>query len=169
MEIKSISNKIFKTASKTNENQTNQSNHTNPFGVNFKGKMITADVFDSSEKSEVSFAGNIASKVAGKSKLITSTFIGAMGNLSNSISGTLNKAVNTFKNAGKSINRVWNYLNDTNVSISFDLVKRSSRRLADIYTDNKVYNVSELLKKNPLDYIGPKFKDAVAVKEAALA
>lgn len=86
MEIKSISQKIFRTSpSKT------EGNHSNPFGVNFKGNIIQADVFDKSEKSGISFKGaEIAAKVANKGKLWSSAIVGSINNANEAMRKILN-------------------------------------------------------------------------------
>lgn len=97
MEIKSISSKIFRTAPKNVENNNNQ---TNPFGVNFKGKMISADVFGSGSKS------NLVEKV--KSKMLTSALVGSMGDVAAAISTRLNSVLNYGKRIKSNVTDFWN-------------------------------------------------------------
>lgn len=93
MEIKSISQKIFRTSPNKTESNHNKvdNNHTNPFGVNFKGNIIQADVFDKSEKSGISFKGaEIAAKVANKGKIWTSAVVGSINNANEAMRRILN-------------------------------------------------------------------------------
>lgn len=112
MEVKSISQKIFRTRSeKAQDCEKIQSNHTNPFGVNFKGNIIkmdaikNADVFDSSLKSE------LVNRVSGKfNKLKDAMNIG-------SINSYLSKRLDPVMNLGRKIKTgaqtVLNNLNET--------------------------------------------------------
>lgn len=103
MEIKSISQKIFRTSPNKTENNHNKvdSNHTNPFGVNFKGNIIQADVFDKSEKSSISFKGaEIAAKVANKGKIWSSAMVGA---LNMNINEAMSKMLNPVKSFGRKV------------------------------------------------------------------
>lgn len=76
MEIKSISQKIFK----TNSSVETKSNHTNPFGVNFKGNMINADVFEPSfEGTKETLAQKAANKLSGvRNKLADAMNVGSI-------------------------------------------------------------------------------------------
>lgn len=90
MEIKSISQKIFRTSPNKCENKS-ESNHTNPFGVNFKGNIIQADVFDKSDNAGISFKGaEIAAKVANKGKLWSSAIVGSINNANEAMRKILN-------------------------------------------------------------------------------
>ncbi len=149
MEIKSISNKLFQPAKTKVENSGSQ---TNPFGVNFKGKMITADVFEPA-------ASKLSEKVANKGKLLTSAIVGSINDVNEAIGRRLNSVIefgrrikeNTSRlaqNTKNSINGAWNYLNETklvmNIGNSEPLI--SLRRIND--SPNKELlrqkNVSEL-------------------------
>lgn len=136
MEIKSISQKIFKTS--PSKIETN-SNHTNPFGVNFKGNMISADVFESNEKSKVSFTGNnLIQNAAKKGRMWTSAIVGSMNNVNQAISSRLNRIVDCGRKMTDGVKKAWNYLNTTNLQITLDanLVERTSKALARITSDS---------------------------------
>lgn len=133
MEIKSISQKIFRTSPKVNENNAS---HTNPFGVNFKGKMISADVFESAEKTGI--VSNIAEKVGNKCKMLTSAIVGSIGDMNSAISSRLNSVVDFGRRVKENINglglnisgglsRTWDYLNNTNLFITMGLRKNYDR------------------------------------------
>lgn len=82
MEIRSISQKIFGT---TPANHENTANHTNPFGVNFKGNIIMADVFSSTVEKSQSFTGRM-------NKLVDAVRVGSMNAFSD-VSTRFNSAV----------------------------------------------------------------------------
>lgn len=120
MEVKSISQKIFGTPKSIDNN----SNHTNPFGVSFKGNIISADVFESSEKSNVAFKGaELAAKVGSNldkmSKLVSSTVVGSIGDMTSAIKTRLNSVVDFGKRIKDTTITAWNYLNTTKLSVTF--------------------------------------------------
>lgn len=158
MEIKSISQKIFKTAPNKIENNNN---HTNPFGVSFKGNIISADVFDAAEKTDkVSFTGIIAEKVGRRCKMLTSAAVGSIGDMSSAINARLNSVVSFGRKIGNNISRSWNYLNTTNVSISFDLVKRGTKGLLTLGSD-AAYSPGNL-RKQPVSVLKDMLKETIA-------
>lgn len=113
MEIKSISQKIFRTNSTSTENR---SNHTNPFGVNFKGNMINADVFD------VSFAGakeTLAQKAANKISGVRNKLADAMnvGSINAFINKKVGAVVNFGKRIGEGATRLWNEAKNYEIEI----------------------------------------------------
>lgn len=165
MEIKSISQKIFKTS--PSKIETN-SNHTNPFGVNFKGNMISADVFETSDKSKISFKGaEIAQQVAKKSKMLHSALVGSMGDLSQAISSRLNRIVDCGRKMTDGVKKAWNYLNTTNLEITLDanLVERTSNALARI-TSNNAYSSGRLAKCS-VEELGGMFRELATVRISA--
>lgn len=137
MEIKSISQKIFKTSSAKIEN----SKHTNPFGVNFKGNIISADVFESSEKADnVSFKGaEWAAKASGKCRMVASAIVGSIGDVTSAIKTRLNSVVDF----GRRIKEGTTNLIDRIPSMM------GTESMLNRINDYRVYNVSRLLKQQP--------------------
>jgi len=159
MEIKSISHKIFKTSPKTIENN---SNHTNPFGVSFKGNMISADVFDSSAENKISFGINLAAKVSNlKSKMAASAFVGSINDMSKAISCRLDKVVDFSKKIGKNAAKLGHWLHNTNLSFTFD-AKLVARKTKDIKDMVKV-KINRSIET--IDAIRPKFINVVNAME----
>lgn len=159
MEIKSISQKIFKpgAASKKFEN----SNQTNPFGISFKGKIINADVFETSEtqkKNPFECISGLAD-AAGRGKLWASAAVSAAGQ---AMGKRLNTVVSFGRRMKEKVAGSWNYLNNTNLAISFDLVKRNENGLFNL-TLSPAHSVSSLRKK-PIGELREMFKDAVETK-----
>lgn len=126
MEIKNISKKIFRT---TPSKVENSSNHTNPFGVNFKGNMINADVF------EPAFCGTketIAQKAANKGKLWAAAMIASMN------------PIKTFGSRIKSsIVNAWDVANRTEINI-LPSVKNAIERIRHNITDGREYSARAL-------------------------
>lgn len=129
MEVKSISKNFFRIKSQAAEKIENNTNHSNPFGVNFKGNIINADVFESSDKSDVSFTGTIADKVARKGKMWSSAIVGSINSLNEKMGSMLNpvrefgKAIknNTLK-LKDNVVRMCQEMNDTVLKVDFDII-----------------------------------------------
>jgi hypothetical protein len=150
MEIKNISQKIFRTSPSKTEN-----NHSNPFGVNFKGNIINADVFDSSEKkSNISFKGaEIATKVANKGKLWTSAMVGSINNASEAMS----KLLNPVKDFGRTIKE-----NALKIKENAIKMKDKAINLCKDFNDTNYYPVN-LDKQDPAD-LGLMLENLIAVR-----
>ena len=119
MEIKSISQKIFRTKS-SNNSATNCSNQTNPFGVNYKGNMINADVFFSGKEKAAEGVGKRISNHV--NKLADAWKVGAMGSFSE-MSNRFNSTCSRVKS--KAI-QVYKYLTETNVEMPELIMGRDS-------------------------------------------
>lgn len=121
MEIKSISEKIFKTASRKAE--SNNNSHSNPFGVNFKGNIISADVFETSEKQNITFKGaELAAKAGAKCKMLKSAFVGSIGEMSSALKTRFNNVLDriTSSRIGQSISGACDYLNNHKAVLELD-------------------------------------------------
>lgn len=104
MEIKSISQKIFKISSNKTENN---SNHTNPFGVSFKGNIINADVFEE-KKSSLTENQN-------KGKMLVSTLVGSINAIHSSIGRRLNTVVSFGRRIKETTTDLWDKANNIDV------------------------------------------------------
>lgn len=152
MEIKSISQKIFKTSASKVENN---SSHTNPFGVNFKGNMISADVFESSEKAEkVSFKGaELAAKAGEKCRMLQSTIVGSLRDFST-------KAKDSVADFGRRIK-------DNTMNLVGKLPKiTGTDSFINNLNDIRTYSVSSLLNDQPIGGIDLKFERLLSAMEA---
>ncbi|MDD3437513.1 MAG: hypothetical protein PHC64_10215 [Candidatus Gastranaerophilales bacterium] len=171
MEIKSISQsisqKIFnRNASNKIENNTN---HTNPFGVNFKGSIISADVFESEKtESKNPFAGiSSLSTAASKGRMWASATVGAVGQ---AIGRRLDTVVSFGRRMKDGIASTWNYLNTTNarLDLGLGLVKRDDNtgliNLSFTGNGDSVKN----LRKRPVSDLRDMFTDAIAKRTAGV-
>lgn len=122
MEIKSISQKIFRTKS-SNISETNCSNQTNPFGVNYKGNMINADVFFCGKEKAVETIGKKISNHV--NKLTDAWKVGAMGSFSN-MSNRFNASISKIKE--KAV-RAHKYLTETNVEVPEWMMGKNSKNV----------------------------------------
>lgn len=157
MQIKSISEKIFKSTPNKIESNCNQ---TNPFGVNFKGKMINADVFETAKPSLVA---NLSEKVSNRSKMITSAIVGSIGDVNQAISRRLNSVVDFGTRLKQNANTVWNNINTTlEKSLAITIGDAESflklRLLGNEYGKHS-------LKGQELPKLGSMFEDLVAAIE----
>lgn len=155
-EIKNISQKIFNNASGKIE-----SNQTNPFGVNFKGNMITADVFDSSEKSNIPFTG-IAAKVADKSKMLSSAIVGSINDVNQAIKTRLDSVMAIGRSIKEKSSAAWNYLNETKVVWS----NESLKNMLTLRLSENPYSARKL-EKMPVSDLRDMMQRAIATMEVA--
>ena len=118
LSIDGISKNIFKTASNRIEgHQQVESNQTNPFGVSFKGNVLTADVFDSPSKANVSFSGlntNLISKAKGK--IASSAMVASITKMSDAIGSRLNTVLNFGRKITGTISNTWQKARDININ-----------------------------------------------------
>lgn len=129
LSISSISKNIFRTDSKKIEksNQAN-CNQTNPFGVSFKGKMITADVF---EKARSESNIKLTEKIANRSKLLSSAVVGSINNFASNISARLNSVASFGRRIKNNISNFWNTAKNTN--ITFDMLNIDVKDLVKLH------------------------------------
>ena len=155
MEIKSISKNFFKTLpSKIEKDCNNHCNHTNPFGVNFKGNMITADVF---VKAKSGIIENVSEKVSNKSKMLTSTIVGSLNAFNQSMSTRLNSIVSYGKRLGAEVSEVLNR------EISMPSINNIKNAVLDRISSMHYYSVPSL-KKMGLSDLEDAFNNILAVR-----
>lgn len=113
MEIKSISQKIFKTSSNRTENN---SNHTNPFGVSFKGNIINADVFEEKSPNENQ----------NKGKMFVSTLVGSMNSAMGVMGRRLNSVISFGMRIKETTTNLWDRTRDraSNINMTEFLTSR---------------------------------------------
>lgn len=151
MEIKSISKNFFKTLpSKIENNSNNNCNHTNPFGVNFKGNIITADVF-------VKANSGLVEKVSNKSKMLTSAIVGSVNSFNQAISSRLNSVVSYGKRLGTEVSEVLNR------EISMPNIKNIKDAVMDRISSMHNYSVNNL-KKMEVNELENELNNILAVR-----
>ena len=145
MEIKNISQRILRS---TPNKAENGANHTNPFGVNFKGNMINADVF------EPSFCGtkeSLATKAAGKGKLWAAAMVDSM----NPIKNFGNKIKTNITNA-------WDMANRIEINILPDM-KKMANQVGEWISDKSLYSKTNLGKRNKSE-LEAMLNDKIAIR-----
>lgn len=141
MNIGSISQKIFR--SKTNEAENN-SHQTNPFGVNFKGSIINADVFET-KKAELS-------ETESKNRFLDSAFVGSINSFNTAMAQRLNSVVSFGRKSRDTITNWWAKANEINVGEFLSSAMPSFKG---------TYNVNNLTKR-PISELEQMLSDEIA-------
>lgn len=164
MEIKSISKKIFR--AETNKIANNGS-HTNPFGVNFQGQMIKADVFETEAKSNAvtNVVSGLAEKVSNRGKMVISAIVGSMGDVTTGISTRLDKVVDFGNRMKDGAANLWKQMNETKIEIKIGSPE-SLLKMRMIGSDYITYSRRNLDRMGVSD-LASMLKETVAAKEAA--
>lgn len=143
MEIKSISQKIFRTSSNKTENNSNQ---TNPFGVSFKGNIINADVFEENNSNEKQ----------NKGKMIVSTLVGSINSASEAMSRRLNSVISFGMRVKETTTQLWDR---ANINMTEFLTSR-------VPSFTGTYSVNNLRKRD-ISELRSLFEEKLAEREAA--
>lgn len=150
MEIKRISERIFKTPASRIENHENQ---TNPFGVSFKGNMITADVFETA-------CPKLAEKAANRGKMWVSAIVGSMNDVNEAISKRLNSAMAFGSRVKENALRLGKYLNETKISINLG----GADNFFNLKWPQGSHSVKSLMKMDPEAELEDMLKLAIATR-----
>ena len=155
MEIKNISERIFKTSQNRVEKAENQ---TNPFGVSFKGNIINADVFEKSEQSKISFGANLGNKVAAQGRLAKSAIIGSMNSMNSAFSARLDSIANFGRTIKQNVQKAWDFLNIKkirlnfeNSELSFGLVNGEKKNPISVFLGDRKFRPDVLNNLEPLE------------------
>lgn len=144
MEIKSISNKIFRTSSNKAENNAN---HTNPFGVSFQGNIINADVFE--EKNS-----NLTEN-QNKGKMLVSTLVGSINAIHSSIGRRLNSVVSFGRRIKETTTNLWDRANNINMA---DFLTSKMPAFSGAYSVKR-------LQERPISELTDLFREKLATTE----
>lgn len=142
MKISQTNFSMFKPMSK----EERQEVHSNPFGINFKGNVLTSDVFESSKPKEASnTSSNPFATVSTKSKMVASAFVGGMNSFNEAFRSRINSIISFGRQVKDSISNSWEKAKNTEITLDF-------RSLADSISSkfNNQYSVNNLLKR-PVD------------------
>lgn len=155
MEIRSISQKIFKSGQ--NSKVENNSRQTNPFGVNFQGNIIKADVFERSE-------AKLGQKIAQKGKMLSSAIVGSINSVNKAISQRLDSVVRVGKNlrqnvlkAGERVSSLWAQAKSIEISLGMP-------KMRDLALIPNEYNITRLSKKDP-SALGDLLREEIALRQ----
>ena len=148
--ISKISQNIFRTKSPENNAEQNQGTHSNPFGINFKGNVLTADIFQSSKTKEAGessnpFAGSFA-KASEKSKLFASAIVGNINSFNDSFKSRMNAVVSFGRQMKDNIVQSWDKAKNTEITFDFNGLAESVAAKF-----NNPYSVNNLTKQPVMD------------------
>lgn len=153
LSISNISKNIFRTGQNSAPSKV-EGNHTNPFGVSFKGNVLTADVFATSKnENKVSFTGNA---LVSKGKVAASAIVGSINKMKSFMN--LNSIMSPIRRAGEKISNTWNKLNNITVGDALTSAKEAliSRIPARVDSVNNI-------KKQEISAIREMFAEQLAL------
>lgn len=116
-----------------------QSAHSNPFGINFKGSVIAADVFESTKEKD---SASIAEKASEKTKLFTSAIVGNINSFNSAFKSRINSVISFGKKVQNSILQSWETAKNTRIEFDFDALTKAITSKFD-----NTYNVNHLVKQ----------------------
>lgn len=140
LSINSISKNFFKTTAVKKVNK----NHTNPFGISFKGNVLTADVFET-KKNNIS----LAESAKNKSKMLSSAVVGSITSLSSTISARLNSVVSFGNRIKQNAAEFWTKAQQT--EINFNMTGINNKIASKWPSLTGTYKVSNLVKRPVLE------------------
>ncbi len=115
----------FKTTrlQKNSENQTQNTNSTNPFGISFKGNVLQMDVFDSSSKTSSGATNPIQDGLGKVNKFIASARVATMNKIDSIKQGAISFGSKIKENAVNTYNKL------ATTEVNFDFMRNSTSRL----------------------------------------
>ena len=134
LSIPSIRERLFNTSKHETTTQRN-SNNTNPFAASsFKGNVLTADVFESSNKNDnqINFTG----------KLKASALVGSISGIGEKFQNMINSVIAFGNRVKDNVVNGWNKLN--NIEISFNPAKEKAVSMFNSVKDT-LTSVSDLI------------------------
>ena len=162
--IKNSAVNIFRTAGTTTKQQ--ETKHSNPFGLSFKGNVLQADVFSSSKpktENKESFFG----KVADKTRAFKSAVVGGINNFNTELNTRFNNGINKIVSFGKKIGHntkeIWRKANETNIVWDFSGLSESFKNFGKTKEVDK-YSVTELVKR-PVGELESMLKEELKITE----
>ena len=161
MKISQTNFSIFKPMSK----EERQEVHSNPFGINFKGNVLTSDVFESTKAKETTNSSNpfdSFTKLTNKSKMVASAFVGGMNSFNEAFRSRINSIISFGRQIKDNIANSWEYAKNTEIKLDF---KGLTESIASKF--NNQYSVNNLLKQ-PVDDIGAMFATELAAYKESL-
>ncbi len=139
---------MFKPMSKDERQEV----HSNPFGINFKGNVLAADVFESSKAKETNSSSNPFAQMSNKSKMVASAVVGSMNSFNEAFRSRINSIISFGRQVKDSIANSWEKAKNTEISLDFKgLVESVSSKF------NNQYSVNNLLK-HPVDDLSEMFR-----------
>ena len=135
LSIPSIRERLFNTSKHETTTQRN-SNNTNPFAASsFKGNVLTADVFESSNKND--------NQINFTAKLKASALVGSISGIGEKFQNMINSVIAFGNRVKDNVVNGWNKLN--NIEISFNPAKEKAVSMFNSVKDTLNTSVSDLI------------------------
>lgn len=150
MQIKNISERILTPAL---NKAKSVANHSNPFGVSFKGNIITADVFEGAKKS------GLVEKMANRGRLAMNAVVGSINSVNQSISTRLNSVASFGRRIKESAISAVKFLNESKIVFNIG----GSEGFMHLDFVNGAYSVNNLMKRDVSDLRG-ELVEAIAAR-----
>jgi len=147
MKISQTNFSMFKPMSR----EQRQEVHSNPFGINFKGNVLTSDVFETTKAKEENVKQDLFptfTKLTNKSKMVASAFVGGINSFNDTFRSRINSVISFGRQISENIANSWEKAKNT--EITFD-VKGLAESISSRF--NNTYSVNNLLKR-PVDDLG---------------
>jgi len=100
-----------------NAPQKIEAHQSNPFGVSFKGNVLTSDVFET--KREIKQSSNLIERASRKSKMLSSVVVGSINEFSSAVGRRLNSVISFGNRIRENVSGLWNQAK--NIEITFDM------------------------------------------------
>ena len=116
-----------------------EGHQTNPFGVSFKGNVLTADVFQKAG------GENLVRRISNKSKMLSSVVVGSINKINSAIGTRLNSVVSFGNRIRENVSGLWNQAK--NIEITFDMAgigHTLMSKLPEMSNRNSINNLSKL-------------------------
>ncbi len=131
---------IFRT-NKSAEKTAQNTASTNPFGINFKGNVIQADVFETTKSSPLA---NFREKLANRGKIFKSSMVSGVNSFNNALKSRVDSVVNFGRKIRENVSDFWNKANNINVGSE---LKNTFSSIYDRFKVGNEYSVKNLTKR----------------------
>lgn len=155
---------IFKlNAQKTSKpKEASAAGSSNPFGLNFKGNVIQADVFETSKKNTTNITSGLREKLANTGKVFKSTIVGGINSFNESLKQKAGGIVAFGRKAKESISKAIDFANNYDIGAE---IKNTFSSVIESVTNSNQYSVRNLVKR-PVSELELLFKDELKLIEA---
>ena len=124
--------------------ETKKSVSSNPFGLNFKGNVIQADVFETSRKTTGGIAENVREKLANSGKVLKSTVVGGINSFNESLKQKAGGIVAFGRKAKENISKAIDFMNNYDLGA---VVQNKLKGAYEAVANRNQYSVKNLTKK----------------------
>ena len=152
---------IFKVNTKT-ANEAKNTVSSNPFGLNFKGNVIQADVFETSRKLTTGLKEGIRERIVNTGKAFKSNIVSGINSFNEALKSKAGGIIAFGRKAKESINKAIDFANN------YDLGAGIQNKLKSVYdsiANRNQYSVKNLVKR-PVSELETLLRDELKLVEA---